>query len=407
MSLHQSPPGAQRAPRPPSALHRLAPWLRAFLPAAFPVDGTERLRIVLGAFVGVVAMGAAARLLGGLLPSGGWLLAPLGASAVLVFAAPASPLAQPWSVVGGNLISALVGMACAALIPEPLLAAGCAVALAIAAMLLLRCLHPPGGAMALLAVLAHAGSGRFPLDAAALDTVLLVGVGLIFHPLTGRRYPHAQIAPGPAVAPGTLGGRRGLQASDLDAVLARYNQILDVSRDDLEALLLAAELEGHRRRVGDLRCRDVMSREPVAVEFGTPLREAWELMRNRRIKALPVLDRGRRLVGILTTADILRAAGLESHSGLAARLRRFLAADGLTHSEKPEAVGQVMTHTVRVARQDDHVIDLLPIFNATGHHHLPIVDAERRVVGMLTQSDLVRVLQESNALAPLAAAAAT
>jgi CBS domain-containing membrane protein len=137
-----------------------------------------------------------------------------------------------------------------------------------------------------------------------------------------------------------------------------------------------------------------MSRDPVSVEFGSSVREAWDLMRARRIKALPVLDRGRRIIGILTTADILRAAGLDSHGDLAGRLRRFLTPDGLSHSEKPEAVGQVMTRAVRVAQQDDHVMDLLPIFHATGHHHLPIVDGERRVVGILTQSDFLRVLQE-------------
>ena len=66
--------------------------------------------------------------------------------AVLLFAAPASPLAQPWSVVGGNTLSTLVGVACVLLIPDPVAAAAVAVALAIAVMFALRCLHPPGGA---------------------------------------------------------------------------------------------------------------------------------------------------------------------------------------------------------------------------------------------------------------------
>ncbi|UUZ55438.1 HPP family protein [Massilia sp. H-1] len=52
-----------------------------------------------------------------------WLIAPMGASAVLLFCLPASPLAQPWAVIGGNLVSALVGVACARLLPDPLLAA--------------------------------------------------------------------------------------------------------------------------------------------------------------------------------------------------------------------------------------------------------------------------------------------
>jgi CBS domain-containing membrane protein len=69
--------------------------------------------------------------------------------------------------------------------------------------------------------------------------------------------------------------------------------VLDVSRDDLQALLEGAELAAYQRTLGGLRCADVMSREPVAVQFGTPLQDAWQLMRERRIKALPVVDRAR------------------------------------------------------------------------------------------------------------------
>ena len=77
----------------------------------------------------------------------------MGASALLLFAIPSSPLAQPWSIVGGNTVSALIGLLVSRYVPEPAVAAGCAVAFAIAAMSLLRCLHPPGGAAALTAAL--------------------------------------------------------------------------------------------------------------------------------------------------------------------------------------------------------------------------------------------------------------
>ena len=63
-----------------------------------------------------------------------------------------------------------------------------------------------------------------------------------------------------------------------------------------------------------------------------------------------------------------------------------------THSEKAEAVGQIMTRQVRVASAERPVIDLVPLFSERGHHHVPIIDAERRLVGMITQSDLVKAL---------------
>jgi len=368
----------------------LAPWLGAFVPAPFAVDTRERTRAVCGALLGLLFTAAVSYWLAGA-PAGGsaWLLGPLGASTVLVFAAPASPLAQPWSVLGGNVISAAIGILCSLWIPHVVLAAPVAVALAIAAMFALRCLHPPGGAMALSAVLMHAGKDHLALGTALVGSLLLVAAGVAYNSLTGRRYPHAQ---GAAAAPD---GSARFLSEDLDTVLGRYNQVLDVSRDELEGLLNAAQIEAYRRRLGDLRCRDVMATAVVAVEFGTPLQDAWELMREKRIKALPVIDRARRIVGILTRNDLLRAAGIDRHDGVRARLRALLAPSGRSHSEKPEVVGQVMHQPVRTVRDDAPAADLMHVFAETGHHHLPIVDAERRIAGMVTQSDVLQALRRA------------
>lgn len=368
--------------------HSWTDWFRAFLPAPLAVDKRERLRVIAGALIGVLLTAGISHVLHGNTAVGAWLVAPLGASAVLVFAAPASPLAQPWSVVGGNVISALVGAACAALVGDVVLAGALAVSLAITVMFLLRCLHPPGGAMALSAVLVHASHGHFAIEAALLNSMLLVSVGVFYNALTGRPYPHTQMAPRDPKHP----GQTRFMSQDLDKVLARYNQVLDISRDDLQALLQEAEVEAIRRRASEVCCRDVMTREVVTVEFGSSLAEAWALMRDRSIKALPVVDRSRRIVGIITMADFLRSAGLDEHQGIGRRLRAFLLPDGLLESDKPEVVGQIMTRQVRVTSEDRHVLELLPLFTEAGHHHIPVIDEDKRVVGMITQSDFVRAL---------------
>ena len=98
-------------------------WLRAFLPGRMRVPGHERWRGALGAALGLALAGWLDQRLGtallpaGLSPDTWWLVAPLGASAVLVFAVPASPMAQPWAVVGGNSLSALVGVGYAFIMP--------------------------------------------------------------------------------------------------------------------------------------------------------------------------------------------------------------------------------------------------------------------------------------------------
>lgn len=381
-------------------------WLQALRPAPMRVDAGERLRVVAGAITGLLATALLTELLSRHAPGVPWLIAPLGASAVLVFGVPASPLAQPWAVVMGNTASALVGIACAHLfggVPE--LAAAIAVGGAIGLMFLLRCLHPPGGAAALLMVLSGVQDWRFALDPVLLNSAVMVLAGMAYNGITGRRYPHPQVATSTPSTPSAASTALSVasdgsafQGSDLDAVLARYNQVLDVPRDDLQAIVDEAALLAARRRMTTLRCVDVMSRDVKTVAWGTPLQEAWSLLREHHIKALPVVDRARRVVGIVTLADFMRGASLDLHEDWASRLRRLIRPTPTTHSDKPEVVGQIMSRQVRVASADRPLAELVPMFADTGHHHIPIVGDEARLVGILTQSDLVAALARMDGL---------
>ena len=82
-----------------------------------------------------------------------YIVPSMGASAVLLFAVPHSALGQLWNVIGGHLISAAIGVACYQWLPSNGIAAGASVGLAIGAMYYTRCIHPPGGATALAAVI--------------------------------------------------------------------------------------------------------------------------------------------------------------------------------------------------------------------------------------------------------------
>ncbi len=282
-----------------------APLWQRLWPAPLAIDARERLRVVLGAALGLLLTAWVCQSLvpAGPMPGWPWLVAPMGATAVLVFVVPSSPMAQPWAAVLGNTVSAAVGVACARWVGPPALAAAVAVAGAIGLMFALRCLHPPGGACALLAALGGIGDPRFVLFPVFLNSLLLVGVAWAFHRLTRpstraqRALPAAQ-RDDDAVA----------LAADLDAVLARYNRVLDIRREDLEALLHDTELRAYQRKLADTRCRDIMSAPPITVRVGTPLAEAAVLFGERRIKALPVVDASNAVVGILTPADLLRAS---------------------------------------------------------------------------------------------------
>jgi CBS domain-containing membrane protein len=371
---------------------RLSGWLAAFWPAPIAVNAQERFRAVMGAVVGVFFAAWLSHWLAGASSLVPWLVAPIGASAVLVFGVPASPLAQPWAVVGGNTVSALVGIACAHWIPDPALAGAVAVSLAIALMFGLRCLHPPGGAMALIAVLTHASSFHWALFPALTNSALLVLAGMAYNTATGRRYPHVHV---PLRTPGTGSDQSRFSKADIDVVLARYNQVLDISRDDLENLLQETEMEAYRRQLGEIRCADIMSRTLISVEFGTSLQEAWTLIRKHRVKALPVVDKLNRIVGIITLSDFMRHANVDLHEGFGERLREFVRRTVTMHSDKPEVVGQIMTRQVRVASEDRHVVELMPLFSDDGHHHIPIIGEKNKLVGIITQSDFVKALHKA------------
>ena len=307
----------------------------------------------------------------------------MGASAVLVFTAPASPLAQPWPVLGGNALSALVGAVCVHAWPDTLWMGPLAVGLALALMMSLRCLHPPGGAVALLMVLMHEQSWSFVLFPVLVNSAVLVLIGMLYNSLSGHPYPH-RVVPGPMPEAG-----RGVRVSeqDLRAALQGYTEVLDVAPDELARLLHRAEGVATERLWGSLMCRDIMTLEPVTVDFRAPLAQAWDLMQRHKIKALPVVDVHRQITGILTHGDVLRHAGHEirvSELKTPAGQRMAFAAGGV--------VGDAMTRQVRVASASSPALDLLPLFSAQGHHHLPVIDDDKRLVGILTQTDLVRTL---------------
>jgi CBS domain-containing membrane protein len=364
---------------------------------------------MLGALLGLFITGVLSQAVIGSGSDLPWLIAPMGASAVLLFAVPSSPLAQPWAMFGGNVVSAIVGITCAKLIGMPALAASVAVAVAIGFMFVLRCIHPPGGAVALSVALggstvAHHGYG-FVLSPVVLNCALLLIAAIVYNKLCGRRYPHhPRFAVDNASAHRTADPlpleRPGVTAADLDAVLRQYNQVLDISRDDLEEILLRTEMHAYQRRFGEVKCSDIMSRDVVAVEFGTELQTAWRMFSEHKIHALPVVNRFNRVIGIVTQNDFIRHCEFDEIGGFAEKLRRFLQRTPHTHSEKPEVVGQIMTSAVRTASADQSIVSLVPLFADTDLHHMPVVDANRRLVGMVTQSDLVAALYSASLRLP-------
>jgi CBS-domain-containing membrane protein len=186
---------------------------------------------------------------------GALTVASMGASAVLLFAAPHGALSQPWPVVGGHLISAAVGVTCAQWVAEPMLAASVAVAASIGLMYWLRCLHPPGGATALFAVMGGEpiltlGYGYLFVPV-LLNVVVLLIVAVLFNfPFAWRRYPQAWWresveALAPTVLAADAADERMIPHSDLVYALSQLDTFIDVSEEDLQRIYTLALGHGH------------------------------------------------------------------------------------------------------------------------------------------------------------------
>ncbi len=158
------------------------------------VSVVEVLWSWVGSFVGIAAVALIHyRLLD--LNGLSMLIGSFGASAVLIYGAVRSPLAQPRNLLGGHILSALIGVTAHLLLgDQPWLAASAAVSISIAAMHLTKTLHPPGGATALIAVIGgdsvHQLGYLYVLMPAALGATVMLVVALVVNniPKT-RRYP--------------------------------------------------------------------------------------------------------------------------------------------------------------------------------------------------------------------------
>lgn len=371
-------------PKPPAAtsqrLSSLRYWLQGLWPHSVGIDGKEALRMTLGVVLGLLVTGFLSRWWAGS-GNASWMIASLSASAVLVFGMPASPLAQPWPVLGGTVVAALVSTLCSLLVPDLVWSAALAVGGALAGMLLLRCFHPPGVGMAAFVVLEHSNGLELIVFPVLFNILVLLACAMVYNNATGKPYPQRS-----RTQRNATGGH--FQKSDLDAALENYNQVLDISRSDLEGLLHLAGRAAFQRTLGELRCADIMSTPALAVEADVPLKDAWALMRQKNIKALPVVDGQYQVIGMLSLSDFMRTTALESPEGWGQRLRQLVS----TRAKKPQTVSDLMSASAQTAFSSQHVMDLIPLFSSGGHHHLPIVDAELRLAGVITQTDLVRAL---------------
>ncbi len=366
--------------------------IRALGPVA-SVPATEALRASLGAFLGLAITAAVAFALSPERWLALYLIAPFGATAVLVFAAPNSPLAQPWPAIVGNTASAVAAIALCRWIADPLFSVPLAVGLAIVVMAVLRATHPPGGAVAMTValgaerILPH-GFG-FALMPVAACTITLVIAAAVYAHLTGRRYPFRQFGelnPQGTHDPAPV-ERLGLTEAELTEILSRYRQSLNLGVEDLARLIGAAEMQAASHMTGPQTAQAIMSRDLVTVAPDTPVADLAALFLRHGFTSLPVVGPQDRFLGVIFQLQLIAAAfpGQDLTAVPAA------AGDGARAAD-------IMDPHPASASPDTPIAALLPQL-AGGMDAVAILDGPR-IVGVVTQTDLIAALARQSLRAP-------
>ena len=204
------------------------------------VSTAEIIASTLGGFVGIFLISVISYQLTG--ASGAALIIPsMGASAVLVFAVPHGKLSQPWALFGGHISSAFIGVSCYLLIPNLFIASGLAVGLAIGAMHVLRCIHPPGGATALVAVVGsaqiHNLGFEYILTPVLLNTLIIFITAFVFNSFfPWRRYPTSMMRFSDMPKADEQKASRFIEQEHIERALADIDLVVDLDVDTLQQL---------------------------------------------------------------------------------------------------------------------------------------------------------------------------
>ncbi|RLL38862.1 HPP family protein [Acinetobacter cumulans] len=358
--------------------HSKADWLNTLKPNFKVLPLKDRLLCGVGALFGLALSSLISWLVLGDINA--WYIAPMGASSVLLFAVPASPLAQPWNMVVGNSIAALIGVTCAMWIPNQTEAFSVAVALAIVLMMTTDSLHPPSGAVAITAVLGGKAvqdlGYAFLFYPVLLNSVLLMAFAIFYNRLLGKPYPQRPQVNIRSADP-TPTQKVSIRPVDIQQVLERQSQLLDISEYDLQKIILEAQQLANRRSLSQFSCRDIMSRQVLTLRAEDDIQSALEKFKQVNLMSLPVVGDLDRLVGNLALYEVVEW------------FKR--AADPKASWENH--VYQIMNPKVVTVRPDQPIEDLVPYFVERSFNYIPVVE-NQRLIGMISRADMIAALNQ-------------
>ena len=353
-------------------------WLNTLKPNFKVLPFKDRVLCGLGALIGLAISSLISwHVLGGF---NAWYIAPMGASSVLLFAVPASPLAQPWNVVIGNTIAGVIGVSCALFIAEPTLAFSLAVALTIFLMMSTDSLHPPSGAVAITAVMGgesiHQLGYAFVFYPVLLNSILLLIVAIIYNRMLGKQFPQVAQINTRSKDP-TPTQKVTIQPQDIKDALADQTELLDISEYDLQKIILKAQENANARQVSDYLCQDIMSKDVIFLYAEDDIHKALDKFKQVNLMSLPVVNADNELVGTLALYEVVE----------------WFKKSTDIHSSWQHLVKQIMNLQVVTVQAQQPIQDLIPYFVERSFNYIPVVDGQK-IVGIISRADMIAAMQQ-------------
>ena len=357
-------------------------WLNTLKPNFKILPLKERLICGLGALIGLALSSLISWWILGDINA--WYIAPMGASSVLLFAVSASPLSQPWNIVVGNTIAAVIGVTCSQFIPNLTEAFSVAVALSIFLMMTTDSLHPPSGAVAITAVLGgnavHELGYSFVFYPVLLNSILLLIIAIVFNRICGKAYPQVAQLNTRSNDP-TPTQKVTIHPQDIQDALDDQTQLLDISEYDLQKIILDAQVRANVRASNALNhvytCADIMSKDVLSLNEKDDIHHALDKFKSMNLMSLPVINDQEHIVGTLALYEIVEW---------------FKQAVDVRTSWQHQ-VKHIMNRQVVTVKVSQPIQDLIPYFVERSFNYIPVLD-QQKMVGIISRADMIAVLNQ-------------
>jgi CBS-domain-containing membrane protein len=179
---------------------------------------------------------------------------------------------------------------------------------------------------------------------------------------------------------------------DIYAAMQKISGYLDITPGDFKEVYVLAFRHAQERLLRRVTAREIMTREVARVRVDAPLKEVAELMAQRGISGVPVVDDEGRVVGVISEKDFLRglAQGVSSFMGLVADCLLEKGCTALALRERTTAA--LMSSPAITVNEDTSVFEIAGIFKEKNINRTPVLDPQGRLAGIVSRGDLLGLM---------------